>query len=70
MMVRSKYRILESERMNDGLFNIGRYKWIIHPVPKISIDDRRITDPRITVKGDTYRFRCDSFVMDHRSLKL
>lgn len=70
MLMRSKYRILESERMNDGLFNIGRYKWIIHPVPKISIDDRRITDPRITVKGDTYRFRCDSFVMHHRSFKL
>lgn len=70
MLMRSKYRILESERMNDGLFNIGRYKWIIHPVPKISIDNKRVADPRITVKGETYRFRYDSFVMHHRSFKL
>ena len=66
--MRKKYSILESERMNDGLFNIGKYKWIIHPVPKNSIDDRRVTDPRITVKGDTYSFRYDSFVIRHRSI--
>lgn len=68
MLMRNKYKILESERIHDGLFNIGRYKWIIHPVPKNSIDVKRVTDPRITVKGDTYGFRYDSFVIHHRSI--
>lgn len=64
------HRIIESERMNDGLFNIGRYKWIIHPVPRVSIDDKRVTDPRISVKGNTFKFRYDSFPIQHYSPNL